>query len=123
MKTQQNRIELVTGPETNQYVPPEIQQMVDSQLRRQQANKDRRMAENEQFSKVLMVAEKPSVAKMIAEHLSGGRYRTRRGQSRANQIFEFIKWFEPAKEKCKLMVTSVVGHIYGLTFEDGRSGH
>ena len=49
------------------------------------------------------------------------RFRTRRGQSRANQIFEFIKWFEPAKEKCKLMVTSVVGHIYGLTFEDGRT--
>ena len=60
-------------------------------------NKERRAAENEQFTKVLMVAEKPSVAKMIAEHLSGGRFRTRRGQSRANQIFEFIKWFEPAK--------------------------
>ena len=58
---------------TNQYVPPEIQQMVDSQLRRQQANRDRRDRENEQFTQVLMVAEKPSVAKMIAEHLSGGR--------------------------------------------------
>lgn len=84
-------------------------------------NKERRVAENEQFTKVLMVAEKPSVAKMIAEHLSGGRFRTRRGQSRANQIFEFIKWFGPAQEKVKLMVTSVVGHIYGLTFEDGRT--
>ena len=106
-----------------------------------QINKEKRAAENEQFTKVLMVAEKPSVAKMIAEHLSGGRFRTRRGQSRANQIFEFIKvgtrnirqvvyffitfsfikWFEPAKERCKLMVTSVVGHIYGLNFEDGRT--
>ena len=56
-----------------------------------QINKEKRAAENEQFTKVLMVAEKPSVAKMIAEHLSGGRFRTRRGQSRANQIFEFIK--------------------------------
>ena len=64
-----------------------------------------------------MVAEKPSVAKLLAEHLSGGRLRTRRGQSRANQIFEFIKYFGPAQTKCKLMVTSVVGHIYGLNFE------
>ena len=75
------------------------------------------MAEDEQFTKVLMVAEKPSVAKLLAEHLSGGRMRTRRGQSRANQIFEFIKYFGPAQQKCKLMVTSVVGHIYGLNFE------
>ena len=64
-----------------------------------------------------MVAEKPSVAKLLAEHLSGGRMRTRRGQSRANQIFEFIKYFGPAQQKCKLMVTSVVGHVYGLNFE------
>ena len=78
------------------------------------------MAEDEQFTKVLMVAEKPSVAKLLAEHLSGGRMRTRRGQSRANQIFEFIKYFGPAQQKCKLMVTSVVGHVYGLNFEDGR---
>ena len=66
-------------------------------------NKERRAAENEQFTKVLMVAEKPSVAKMIAEHLSGGRFRTRRGQSRANQIFEFIKWLEPAKVSTKFI--------------------
>ena len=105
---------------TGQYVAPEIQQMVDSHLARQAANRERRMAEDEQFTKVLMVAEKPSVAKLLAEHLSGGRMRTRRGQSRANQIFEFIKYFGPAQQKCKLMVTSVVGHVYGLNFEDGR---
>jgi len=105
---------------TGQFVPPEIQDMVNQQLARQAANRERRMQENEQFTKVLMVAEKPSVAKMLAEHLSGGRLRTRRGQSRANQIFEFIKYFGPSQQKCKLMVTSVVGHIYGLNFEDGR---
>merc|ERR1719495_959391 len=64
---------------TGQFVPPEIQNMVDQQLARQAANRERRMQENEQFTKVLMVAEKPSVAKLLAEHLSGGRLRTRRG--------------------------------------------
>lgn len=103
-----------------QYPPLEVQQMINRLKQRQQQNKDRRAAENEQFSKVLLVAEKPSVAKSIAEHLSGGRFRTRRGQSRANQIFEFIKYFPPAQQKCKLMVTSVVGHIFGLNFLDGR---
>ena len=91
--------------------------MVDSHVARQAATRERRMAEDEQFTKVLMVAEKPSVAKLLAEHLSGGRMRLRLGQSRANQIFEFIKYFGPAQQKCKLMVTSVVGHIYGLNFE------
>jgi len=102
-----------------QSAPPEIQQLIDRQKYRQEQNKQRRDAENDQFQKVLIVAEKPSVAKMIAEHLSGGRFRTRRGQSRANQIFECIKWFGPAHQKCKLMITSVVGHIFGLNFENG----
>eukprot|EP00111_Clytia_hemisphaerica_P010804 TCONS_00031598-protein len=101
-----------------QHPPHEVQRLIDQLKHRQEQNKQRRDAENEQFQKVLIVAEKPSVAKMIAEHLSGGRFRTRRGQSRANQIFEMIKWFPPAQQKCKLMVTSVVGHIFGLTFEN-----
>lgn len=60
--------------------------MVDQMKQRSARNKELRAAENEQFSKVLMIAEKPSVAKMIAEHLSGGRLRTRKGQSRALQV-------------------------------------
>ena len=103
-----------------QSPPHEVQQMVDAMLERQRRNRERNANENEQFIKVLMVAEKPSVAKMVAEYLSGGRLRIRKGQSRALQIFEFIKYFGPARQKCKLMVTSVVGHVYGLTFEDGR---
>ena len=103
-----------------QTIPGDVAGMVENFQQRQQQNKARREHEDEQFLKVLMVAEKPSVAKMMAEHLSGGRFRLRRGQSRANQIFEFIKYFGPAQQKCKIMVTSVVGHVYGLNFEDGR---
>ena len=37
---------------TGQFVPPEIQEMVNQQLARQAANRERRMQENEQFTKV-----------------------------------------------------------------------
>ena len=38
---------------TGQFVPPEIQEMVNQQLTRQAANRERRMQENEQFTKVV----------------------------------------------------------------------
>ncbi|CAD7932982.1 unnamed protein product [Amoebophrya sp. A120] len=71
---------------------------------------------------VLMVAEKPSIAKIITEHLSGGRYRTKYGcLSRACQTYEFISYFLPhdssKRQKCKIIVTSVIGHVFGLTFK------
>jgi hypothetical protein len=45
------------------------------------------------------VAEKPSVAKFVAESLCGnGRLGTRKGQSRAVQVFEFVGWFPPAQQ-------------------------
>lgn len=44
------------------------------------------------------VAEKPSVAKFVAESLSGGRMGFRKGQSRAVQTFEFVGWFPPAQQ-------------------------
>ena len=63
-----------------QVIPGDVASMVENFQQRQQQNKMRREHEDEQFVKVLMVAEKPSVAKMMAEHLSGGRFRLRRGQ-------------------------------------------
>jgi len=103
-----------------QSPPREVQDLIDRMKERSERNKERRNAESEQFMKVLIVAEKPSVAKMIAENLSNGRFRTRKGISRANQVFEFIKYFAPAKQKCIIVVTSVVGHIFGLTFVNQR---
>ncbi len=38
------------------------------------------------FPRVLMVAEKPSVAKLIATHLSGNRFSTRRGTGHSCQF-------------------------------------
>ncbi|CAK0893421.1 unnamed protein product [Prorocentrum cordatum] len=71
---------------------------------------------SDDLPRVLMVAEKPSVCKMIAEHLSGGRMRMRKGMSRACQIYEHVGWFPQAGQKCRFMTTSVVGHVFGLDF-------
>ena len=49
-------VRVVTYSVSGQYVPPEIQDMVDKQLARQAANRERRMQENEQFTKVVLVS-------------------------------------------------------------------
>lgn len=70
--------------------------------------------------KILMVAEKPSIAKAIADSLSGKRGATqRRGISRALPVYEFTTdRFAPANgQRCLVRVTSVVGHIYSLGFD------
>ena len=79
---------------------------------------------------VLMVAEKPSIAKAIADALSGPRGpRQKRGISRALPVFEFnSNRFSPAQNideagegknymPCKIIVTSVVGHVFSLGFD------
>ncbi|CAK9071692.1 unnamed protein product [Durusdinium trenchii] len=100
-------------------VPPEMQQVVDQMLWRRQKSQanDNRW---DHLPKVLMVAEKPSVAKLIAEFLSGGRMRFRKGQSRAVQIYEFNSYFPPAHQQCRIMQTSTIGHVFGLDFKDNR---
>lgn len=75
--------------------------------------------------KILMVAEKPSIAKAIADSLSPKRGATqRRGISRALPVYEFTTdRFAPEKgQRCLVRVTSVVGHLYSLGFDlDGQT--
>ena len=75
--------------------------------------------------KILMVAEKPSIAKAIADSLSPNRGATqRRGISRALPVYEFTTdGFAPEKgQRCLVRVTSVVGHLYSLGFDlDGQT--
>ena len=78
--------------------------------------------------RVLMVAEKPSIAKSIADALSGPNGpRQRRGISRALPVYEFTtdKFAPAAKDPLNsdrnnshvvCVVTSVVGHIFSLGF-------
>lgn len=64
----------------------------------------------------LCVAEKPSVAKAIAELLSGGKHRKFISQSKYNPVYEFK--CNLGGESRRLRVTSVLGHIMNLKYPD-----
>eukprot|EP00967_Tisochrysis_lutea_P087990 scaffold124615_cov30-Tisochrysis_lutea.AAC.1 len=55
--------------------------------------------------RVLAVAEKPSVAKELAEILSGRNYRTSQGAARYNRLFEFS--LQLSGRPCQMTITSV----------------
>ncbi|CAL0328031.1 unnamed protein product [Lupinus luteus] len=61
--------------------------------------------------KVLMVAEKPSIALAIASVLSRGQMFTRRGST---EVHEFEGMFHDSPAHFK--VTSVIGHVFSLDF-------
>ena len=68
-------------------------------------------------SKILCVAEKPSIAKAVALHLSGGQVNTR--NVRENQYvknYEFDFTFPPPWGSCSVTMTSVLGHLSKVDF-------
>lgn len=72
--------------------------------------------------KILCVAEKPAIAKAVAQHLSGGRITTH--HIRGNQYvknyefdFNFRTW-----GNCSVVMTSVLGHLTGLDFDPAFKG-
>ncbi|CAG9310955.1 unnamed protein product [Blepharisma stoltei] len=66
------------------------------------------------MSGVLMVAEKPSIAKSIAEALGGNNVEKRQGASKICPVYEYNGRFfdEPAH----FIVTSVAGHLFSTDF-------
>ncbi|KAF3897584.1 DNA topoisomerase [Trichophyton interdigitale] len=69
-------------------------------------------------SKILCVAEKPAIAKLVAQHLSGGRIRTsgiEGNQYVKNHEFDFT--FGPPWGSCSVVMTSVLGHLTASDFE------
>ncbi|KAK8951975.1 hypothetical protein KSP39_PZI003183 [Platanthera zijinensis] len=69
--------------------------------------------------RVLNVAEKPSVAKSVAEILSrggGGGLHSREGRSRYNRVFEFE--YSISGQPCHMLMTSVTGHLMEVDFDD-----
>ncbi|KAK2737251.1 DNA topoisomerase [Myotisia sp. PD_48] len=77
-------------------------------------------------AKILCVAEKPAIAKLVAAHLSGGRISST-SSIRGNQYvknYEFEFTFAPPWGRCNVIMTSVLGHLTGLEFESGyRTWH
>ena len=64
---------------------------------------------------ILSVAEKPSVAKELANIISGGQYDRRAGYSPFNQIFE-IKQCQFRNQPAAMHMTSVTGHMMEQEF-------
>ena len=73
-----------------------------------------KLTENEQPLKVLMIAEKPSVAKSIAKALSGKKAIPKKDSDESTTIWSYIGNFKgfPADFK----VTSVTGHVFETDF-------
>ncbi|EEA27641.1 DNA topoisomerase [Talaromyces marneffei ATCC 18224] len=68
-------------------------------------------------NRILCVAEKPAIAKAVAQHLSGGSFQTINihGQQYVkNYVFSFN--FGGAWGNCEVTMTSVIGHLTGLEF-------
>ena len=64
-----------------------------------------------------MVAEKPSVAKAMAEFLSQGQARKIPGKSKFNPIFTFNYTMKNGQTYF-LKITSVLGHIMSIDFNE-----
>ncbi len=72
--------------------------------------------------KILCVAEKPAIAKAVAQHLSGGRINTHnvRGNNYVKNYefdFAFRQW-----GNCSVVMTSVLGHLTNLEFDPAFRG-
>ena len=67
---------------------------------------------------VLMVAEKPSLAKSLAEILSRRNFHTRKSACGACPVHEYEGSFPPgSSRRVKFKMTSVCGHVMSLDFQ------
>ncbi|KAI5814691.1 DNA topoisomerase [Pyronema omphalodes] len=68
--------------------------------------------------KILCIAEKPSIAKAVAGHLSGGQFSVRDTQNRFVKNYEFTYQFAQPWGRCHVVMSSVMGHTLEWDFED-----
>ncbi|KAH0562609.1 hypothetical protein GP486_002715 [Trichoglossum hirsutum] len=68
------------------------------------------------MSKILCVAEKPSIAKAVAEHLAGQRPNSRRTGANYVMNYDFSFSFDPPWGNCSVTMTSVIGHLHSQDF-------
>jgi DNA topoisomerase-3 len=68
---------------------------------------------------ILSVAEKPSVAKSLAEIIGRGQFTSRNGISPFNKVFEVEGDFRG--QRCKMIITSVLGHMMNMEIDEAYS--
>ncbi|KAH6850274.1 DNA topoisomerase [Chaetomium sp. MPI-CAGE-AT-0009] len=68
------------------------------------------------MTRVLCVAEKPSISKAVAGHLSGGQYQTNNTRNTYIKNYSFNYDFGPPWGNCSVTMTAVKGHLTGVEF-------
>jgi len=68
------------------------------------------------MTKILCVAEKPSIAKAVSLILSGGRYNTSDTRNKYIKNYKFTSRF-PEWGECEVVFTSVSGHLTEIDFD------
>ncbi|KAH0612601.1 uncharacterized protein H6S33_008981 [Morchella sextelata] len=69
--------------------------------------------------KILCIAEKPSIAKAVSQHMSGGgRTNVRTTQNKYIKNYDFTYGFAQPWGECAVTMTSVLGHTVEWDFED-----
>ncbi|KAK1826241.1 DNA topoisomerase [Podospora conica] len=68
------------------------------------------------MTRVLCVAEKPSIAKAVAGHLSGGQLNVRNTRDTYTKNYDFDYDFGPPLGRCSVTMTAVRGHLTGVEF-------
>ncbi|PFH57509.1 hypothetical protein XA68_14912 [Ophiocordyceps unilateralis] len=66
--------------------------------------------------RVLCVAEKPSISKAVAGHLSGGSLQTHNTRNRFIKNYSFVFDFAQAWGQCEVTMTCVSGHLTNIDF-------
>ncbi|KAK0665991.1 putative DNA topoisomerase 3 [Cercophora samala] len=68
------------------------------------------------MTRVLCVAEKPSIAKAVAQHLSGGQYQTANTSDKYTKNYTFTFNFGPGLGDSQVTMTAVRGHLTTAEF-------
>ncbi|KAH8894774.1 prokaryotic type I DNA topoisomerase [Thozetella sp. PMI_491] len=68
------------------------------------------------MTRILCVAEKPSISKAVAGHLSGGRFQTHATRNQYIKNYEFDFNFGGSWGSCTVTMTCVTGHMTALEF-------
>ncbi|KAK4137280.1 prokaryotic type I DNA topoisomerase [Trichocladium antarcticum] len=68
------------------------------------------------MTRILCVAEKPSISKAVAGHLSGGHYQTSNTQNQYIKNYSFDYDFGAPWGNCSVTMTAVKGHLTAVEF-------